>query len=84
MKFQHRGQTEEMFVRLATYFQIWTNHPETVRACFERQGIPEVLELEFIDEYPHVSETIPYGGHDSGWYPVMEELKRRFDALPQL
>jgi len=80
--FQHDGYTEEIFVRSAKYMQIWTNYLETVRAFFERYEIPEAPGLRFIDEYPHVSETIPYNGHGSGCYPVLDRLKERFEALP--
>src|SRR5262249_9853247 len=55
--FQLRGRTEEVFVPAAKYLKIWTNEPRVAMTVLERHGIPRVESLEFIDQYPRVSET---------------------------
>ena len=81
--FQRAGRTEEVFVPSAKFLRIWTNHPERAERVLRRHGIPHVPALRFIDEFPLVREAQPYGGTDSGWYPVVEELREKFRALPE-
>ena len=80
--FQLRGHTEEVFVTNVKFIRIWTNLPDKIVAVLTRHGIPEVQDLQFIDEYPRVSEALPFDGQTSGWFPVLEALKSRFQALP--
>jgi hypothetical protein len=80
--FQFRGHTEEVFVTNVKFIRVWTNLPEEVVAVLARHGIPEVPDLQFIDEYPRVSEALPFEGQTSGWFPVIEGLKTRFQTLP--
>ena len=80
--FQRGGKTEEVFVRAAKYLRVWTNTPERAIKTLEDHGIPLQPGLRFIDEYPRVSEALPYGGETSGWYPVCEELRTKFAELP--
>jgi len=82
MIFQHRGRTEEVFVKAAKYLQIWTNEPELARAVLERHGIPEVPDLKFIHQYPRVSQTLSFG-EIAGWSTVISLLQAAFDALPR-
>lgn len=81
--FQRAGRTEEVFVPSAKFLRIWTNHPERAERVLARHGVPHVPALRFIDEFPLVREAQPYGGTDSGWYPVVEELREKFRALPE-
>jgi hypothetical protein len=80
--FQHQGRTEEVFVDTVKYLKIWTNQPALVTALLLKHRIPEVIGLQFIDDYPRVTEAIPLDGQQSGWYVVMEALKERFESLP--
>lgn len=81
--FQRAGRTEEVFVPSAKFLRLWTAHPERAREVFERRGIPPVPDLRFIDEFPLVREAQPYGGTDSGWAPVVDELREKFRTLPE-
>ena len=81
--FQLRGRTEEVFVDSVKYLRIWTNHPEDVIRVLEGNGIPSVPDLQFIDEFPRVSQALPYDGQESGWFPIIEALKAQFDSLPE-
>ena len=46
------------------------------------QGVPEVPNLKFLDQYPRVSETLPFS-EVAGWSTVLEHLQVAFDALPR-
>jgi hypothetical protein len=81
--FQRAERTEEVFVPSAKFLRIWTNHPERAEEVLRRRGIPHVPALRFIDEFPLVREAQPFGGTDSGWYPVLEELREKCHALPK-
>jgi hypothetical protein len=70
-------------VRAAKYLRVWTNTPERAIETLEGQGVPSQPGLRFIDEYPRVSEALPYGGETSGWYAVCEELRTKFGDLPE-
>ena len=79
--FQYQGRVEEIFVKSAKYFQIWTNQPEIVDRIFDQNGIPFVPDLQFIDEYPMVSKSINSIGN-AVWPGVYEAVKVAFDNLP--
>jgi hypothetical protein len=79
---QWRGRTEEVFVLHVKYLRIWTNAPDAVVQVLARHGLPEVPDLQFIDDYPRVSEALPFEGQSSGWYSVIEGVKARFESLP--
>lgn len=81
--FQRAGRTEEVFVPSAKFVRIWTAHPERAIAVFERRGVPHVPDLRFVDEFPLIRETQPYGNSDLGWYSVLEELREKLRALPE-
>ena len=80
--FQRAGKTNEVFVRSAKYLQIWTTHPKAVRRILESHGLPEVPDLQFIDNYPRVSETLSLEDGSAGWCMVYEALQRAFASLP--
>jgi len=81
--FQRAGKTNEVFVRSAKYLQMWTTYPKLVRRLLESHGLPEVPNLQFIDNYPRVSETISLEDGRAGWPIVYEELQRAFASLPR-
>lgn len=81
--FQHRGRTEEVFVAASKFLRIWTNDLGGVRAVLARHGIAEVPELEFIDEYPMVSESLRTEAGNASWPVVVQALREAFDRLPR-
>jgi hypothetical protein len=42
-----------------------------------------VSDLQFIDEFPRVSEALPFGGQTSGWLAMMEGIQAGFTDLPE-
>ena len=78
----HDGRTEEVFVRSVKYIQIWTNSPDKAIALLEKHGISHVPDLQFVDEFPRVSQALPFGGQTSGWFAVMEGVQAGFAGLP--
>ena len=81
--FQRAGKTNEVFVRSVKYLQIWTTYPKRVRRILESHGLPEVPNLQFIDDYLRVSETIPLEDGSAGWPVTYEALQRAFRSLPR-
>ena len=81
--FQRAGRTEEVFVPSAKFLRIWTNQPDVAATVLEGHGIPEHPALRFIDEFPLVREAQEFQGRQSGWYAVIEELRRSFASLPE-
>jgi hypothetical protein len=58
LMFQTDEVTEEIFVKAAKYFQIWTNQPDIAEAALAAAGVPKVGGLQFIDEFPRVTERL--------------------------
>ena len=83
MIFQHEGVTEEVYVEPAKYLKVWSNRPDILRAVFARFGIPEVQKLSFLDEFPRVTDAIPFEGTSPGYVRVFEALRAAFAALPE-
>jgi hypothetical protein len=79
---QRQGRTEEVFVKSAKYLQVWTNHPNRVRAVLASSGVPQMPDLAFIDEYPLVRETLPRPDGQAGWAWVVDELRYAFAGMP--
>jgi len=79
--FQHDGKIEEIFVKSSKYFTIWTNQPDVVTQVLEKAGIPKCQTLEFIDEYPMVSQSVNKKGN-AAWPGVYEAIKSAFGHLP--
>lgn len=79
--FQYEGKIEEIFVESSKYFKIWTNQPDLVVNIFENVGIPKCETLEFIDEYPMVSESFDKKGN-AAWPGVFESIMAAFEKLP--
>ena len=80
--FQRAGQTEEVFVESVKYLKIWTNQPTTVQTLLQRHAIPEVPALQFIDDYPRVSESLRTAEGDARWPEAFEGLRDAFAKLP--
>lgn len=53
---QSQGLTEEVFVKGCKYLQIWTNQPDLAVAALLSLGLREVGNLQFIDEFPRITE----------------------------
>ncbi|HJU69775.1 MAG TPA: hypothetical protein VJ650_16155 [Gemmatimonadaceae bacterium] len=83
MIFQHNGVTEEVYVEPAKYLKVWSNRPDVLRAVFAQFGISEVQKLSFLDEFPLVTDAIPFQGASPGYARVLEALQAAFAALPQ-
>jgi hypothetical protein len=82
LMFQRAGQTEEVFVESVKYLKIWTNQPATVQTILRRHGFPEVPDLQFIDDYPRVSESLRTAEGNARWPEAFEGLRNAFAQLP--
>lgn len=80
--FHRGGRTEEVFVEFVKYLKIWTNRPTAVRAVLSRHALPEVPGLQFIDEYPRISERLATPQGDAGWPEPFDGLRDAFAQLP--
>ena len=80
--FQRAGETEEVFVASAKYLKIWTSRPVIVQDTLRAHGIPHVPDLQFIDEYPRVSESLRTSEGNAQWPDTLEGLQSAFAALP--
>lgn len=80
--FQRSGRTEEVFVESVKYLKIWTNRPEIVQAILLEHGLPQVPNLQFIDEYPRVSESLRTAEGNARWPEAFENLQSAFTTLP--
>lgn len=83
MIFQHDGTTEEVYVDAAKYLKVWSGRPDILRAVFRRFGIPEVKKLSFLDEFPRVTDAIPFQDSSPGYVRVLEALQAAFATLPE-
>jgi len=81
MIFGYQGKIEEVFVKSSKYFQVWTSQPELVEQVFERNGVPLVPDLQFIDQYPMVSKSIGKNGA-AAWPGIFEAIEKAFATLP--
>lgn len=83
MIFQHEGATEEVFVEPAKCLKIWSSRPHVIREVFAGFGIPELSELSFLDEFPRVTEQIPFEDVSPGYVRVHDALQAAFATLPE-
>lgn len=81
MMFQYQGRIEEVFVHSAKYFQVWTNQPDKARELFTRHGLTEVPYLQFIDEYPRVTEALEDAEGKIVYPQVMNAIEAAFRGL---
>jgi len=58
LMFQQGGKTEEVMVTGSKYLRIWTNNPTLASETLLSHGIACVDKLQFIDDYPRVTERI--------------------------
>ena len=58
LMFQQGGKTEEVMVKGSKDLRIWTNNPAVATETLSALGIPSVEKLQFIDEYPRVTERL--------------------------
>lgn len=58
LMFQQDGKTEEVMVKASKDLRIWTNSPVIATNTLLSLGIPAVEKLQFIDEYPRVTERL--------------------------
>ena len=58
LMFQQGGKTEEVMVKGCKDLRIWTNNPGVATDTMSSLGIPNVDKLQFIDEYPRVTERL--------------------------
>ena len=58
LMFQQDGKTEEVMVKGSKDLRIWTNNPSIATETLSSLGIPSVEKLQFIDEYPRVTERL--------------------------
>jgi hypothetical protein len=58
LMFQQGGKTEEVMVKGSKDLRIWTNNPAIATKTLSSLGIPSVEKLQFIDEYPRVTERL--------------------------
>lgn len=81
MMFQYQGRTEEVFVHNAKYFQVWTNRADKACEVFMRHGLMEVPNLQFIDEYPRVTEALKDAKGEIVYPQVMDAIEAAFRRL---
>jgi hypothetical protein len=75
--------TEEVYVEPAKCLKIWSSRPDSIRNVFTRFAIPEVAELSFLDEFPRVTEEIPFEDASPGYERVLDALQAAFATLPE-
>ncbi|GAA0086392.1 hypothetical protein UT300007_28320 [Clostridium sp. CTA-7] len=73
----------EIFVSSFKYIKIWTNKKETLIKALNGFGIKEVKNLQFIDEFPVISEAISNNISKSvrHYLEVIEGIERKFEDL---
>jgi hypothetical protein len=76
---QRAGKTEEVFVKSSKYMQIWTNQPEVAAQILVSMKIQKVEKLQFIDEFPVVTERLP---GDPSSLETITKIVTAFAALP--
>ena len=73
---------EEVFVASPKYFKIWTNNGGAAEEVLQSFGIPECINLEFIDQYPMVSLSV--GDHgNAAWTSPFYSIQDEFANLPK-
>jgi hypothetical protein len=58
LMFQQGGKTEEVLVKGSKDLRIWTNNPTVAIETLSSLGVPSAEKLQFIDEYPRVTERL--------------------------
>lgn len=79
---QQEGITEEVFVQPSKYLQVWTSQPDTARAVFAHHRIPEVTDLQIMEQYPLITEAFETPEGSAAWPLVLEQVRAGFRDLP--
>jgi hypothetical protein len=79
LMFQQAGKTEEVMVKASKDLQIWTNNPAIATDTLSSLGIPSVEQLQFIDEYPRVTERL---AGDPSSEETVSAIINAFQCLP--
>lgn len=76
---QSEGKTDEILVKPSKYLQIWTNQPALVAEALVSMRIPRAEKLQFIDEFPMVTERL---AGDPSSNEAITKIVAAFSALP--
>jgi hypothetical protein len=79
LMFQQGGKTEEVMVKGSKDLRIWTTKRADATQTLSSLGIPRVEKLQFIDEYPRVTERL-VGGPSS--QETISSIIGAFQSLP--
>jgi hypothetical protein len=79
LMFQQGGTTEEVMVKGSKDLRIWTNNLAVATETLSSLGIPRVEKLQFIDEYPTVTERLV---GDPSSQETISAIVGAFQALP--
>jgi hypothetical protein len=79
LMFQTNGRTEEIFVKAAKHLQVWTDQGDIAESTLVSLGVPKVERLQFIDEFPRVTERLPDGPQSS---ETISAIVSGFEGLP--
>jgi hypothetical protein len=79
LMFQQGGKTEEVMVKGSKDLRIWTNSPAVAMETLSSLGIPSVEKLQFIDEYPRVTERLV---GDPSSQETISAIVGAFQSLP--
>jgi hypothetical protein len=74
-----RSKTEEVTVKGSKDLRIWTNNLAVATETLSSLGIPRVEKLQFIDEYPRVTERLV---GDPSSQETISAIVGAFQALP--
>jgi hypothetical protein len=76
------GVTEQVFVPPSKHLQVWVNEPAVARSVFARHRIPEVPDLQLMDQYPLIREALETPEGNPSWPQVLESVRAAFATLP--
>lgn len=74
----------EIFITSFKYMRIWTNKLDLVLAILNNFGIQYVENLQFIDEFPVVSETLSKYTGMRHFTEVIEDIENEFDNFDSM
>lgn len=79
---KREGITEQLFVQPSKHLQLWTNQPALARTVLARHDLPEVPDLQVLDQFLLVRESLPDDNGSPTWLPVLERIRAEFATLP--
>ncbi len=80
---QHDGRIEQVFVQPSKHVQVWTNQPDAAREVLAHHRIPEVAELQFLEQFPLVSEPLLTDDGRPATPLVLDQVRAGFGQLPK-